>query len=450
MRRLPALVAALLLPAAQPLLLCTALSTAALLVSQTPAQAQSQEAVGKVAQAITVRIEGATQGSGVLVKRDGNRYTVLTAWHVVSEQRPGEELDIYTPDGQRHQLEQGSIKRLGEVDMAVLTFSSNKSYQVARLSSSERITCRHGRSLLTAGFPVSKSQALTTSTGELLMDFSSETDQGYTFFYTNSTEAGMSGGPILSLDNAVLVGLHGRGEVDQSASKKAGIIIKTGINQGINAWLYESYASGNKVLPLKGKSSSDDLLATAFSQYLDQDYAKAVENASQSLILQSSLLAYFIRAFSRQSLGDYLGAIKDYTDALKSAHLCNQSRNPLIFEIHQGRAYSRQKQGDYSGSIRDYSFILDNSSPPWLHASSFYGRANARLMESPLSFRQIQSAIWDYSQAIRLSQSESSFYKNRGIAYAMLSKETGNSSLMRQACSDLRTANDPLYIAWCD
>jgi len=122
MRRLPALVAALLLPAAQPLLLGTALSTASLLVSEAPAQAQSQEAVGKVAEAITVRIEGATQGSGVLVKRDGNRYTVLTAWHVVSGQRPGEELDIYTPDGQRHQLEQGSIKRLRQVDMAVLTF----------------------------------------------------------------------------------------------------------------------------------------------------------------------------------------------------------------------------------------------------------------------------------------------------------------------------------------
>jgi len=113
MRRLPALVAALLLPAAQPLLLGTALSTVSLLVSEAAAQAQSQEAVGKVAQAITVRIEAATQGSGVLVKREGNRYTVLTAWHVVSGQRPGEDLDINTSDGQRHQLEQGSLKWLG-------------------------------------------------------------------------------------------------------------------------------------------------------------------------------------------------------------------------------------------------------------------------------------------------------------------------------------------------
>ena len=110
MRRLPALVAALLLPAAHPMLLGTAVFTGALLVAQATAQGQSAEAVAKIAEAITVRIEGATQRSGVLVKRDGNRYTVLTAWHVVSGQRPGEELDIFTPDGQRHKLESGSIK----------------------------------------------------------------------------------------------------------------------------------------------------------------------------------------------------------------------------------------------------------------------------------------------------------------------------------------------------
>ena len=105
MRRLPALVAAVLLPVAQPLILGTAVTTGSLLVYPAPVHAQTAEAVAKVAQAITVRIEGATQGSGVLVKRDGNRYTVLTAWHVVSGQRPGEELDIYTPDEQRHKLE---------------------------------------------------------------------------------------------------------------------------------------------------------------------------------------------------------------------------------------------------------------------------------------------------------------------------------------------------------
>ena len=58
MRRLPALVAALLLPVAPPLLLGQAVSTGAVLLAQTPAQAQTAGTVAKVAEAITVRVKG--------------------------------------------------------------------------------------------------------------------------------------------------------------------------------------------------------------------------------------------------------------------------------------------------------------------------------------------------------------------------------------------------------
>jgi len=68
MSRPPAPVAALLLPVAPPLLLRTAESSPALLVSQAPAQAHNAEAVAKVAQAIMVRIEGAAQSSGSFTK----------------------------------------------------------------------------------------------------------------------------------------------------------------------------------------------------------------------------------------------------------------------------------------------------------------------------------------------------------------------------------------------
>ncbi len=82
-RRRTAIVAALsLLPLGQPLLLGTlgiTTATTAIVLEQTPVIAQDASAVARVAKAITVRIEGATQGSGVLVKKEGNRYTVLTA-----------------------------------------------------------------------------------------------------------------------------------------------------------------------------------------------------------------------------------------------------------------------------------------------------------------------------------------------------------------------------------
>lgn len=133
MRCTPALVAALLLPSVSAPLFGIVGEVGAMTVSVASARAQSAESVARVAQAVTVRLEGATQGSGVLVKREGPRYTVLTAWHVVSGQRPGEELDIYTSDGQRHALEPGSIQRVGDVDLAVFTFSSDRAYSVAIL-----------------------------------------------------------------------------------------------------------------------------------------------------------------------------------------------------------------------------------------------------------------------------------------------------------------------------
>jgi hypothetical protein len=156
-----------------------------LLISHAPAQAQSAKTIDKVAQAITVRIEGATQGSGVLVKREGNRYTVLTAWHVVSGQRPGEELEIFTPDGQKHQMDEGSIQRVGDVDMAVLTFTSTRSYEVARIGDLKSVSS--GEQLLVAGFPSVSNSRLRVERGRLVANASVGIDQGYQLLYTNHT-----------------------------------------------------------------------------------------------------------------------------------------------------------------------------------------------------------------------------------------------------------------------
>ena len=79
-RRTTALTAAALslLPMGQPLLLGTlgiATATTVVVLHQGAAIAQNAAAVARIAKAITVRIEGSTQGSGVIVKKEGNRYT---------------------------------------------------------------------------------------------------------------------------------------------------------------------------------------------------------------------------------------------------------------------------------------------------------------------------------------------------------------------------------------
>jgi len=204
-----------------------------------PAQAQNQDAesVAKFAEAITVRIEGATQGSGVLMKREGNRYTVLTAWHVVSGQRPGEELAIITPDGKQHQLEQGSIQKLGQADLAILRFVSSSDYRTARLGMKKGVAA--GNLIFVAGFPLATSTAPSRVfrflEGRVVANTEAAMPNGYQLLYSSGlqpTMPGMSGGPVLDRQGQ-LAGIHGRSETEDLKTERDGVFVKTGTNFAI-------------------------------------------------------------------------------------------------------------------------------------------------------------------------------------------------------------------------
>jgi len=343
--RLTGVGAAVLLPMIQPLMLGGAVHLLFSAVAQQPAAAQSAEAVAKVAQAITVRIEGATQGSGVLVKRDGNRYTVLTAWHVVSGQKPGEELDIYTPDGQRHLVEQGSIKRLGEVDMAVLTFISSNSYELARVG--DVMSVSSGEQVLVAGFPISNKGKLKYDRGKLVANAAVGIDQGYQLLYTNNTISGMSGGVVLKVDGT-LIGMHGRGELDEVRSQNAGRQIKTGTNQGVPISYYNLYAEGKAIVASSAKATTtDDFLAQARALLgIKGSEQGLIKLASAALALNQSAEAYFYRAFAYDDLGSEVNALKDLDRAI--------SINPRYGFALRNRGLIYEKQGNIGAACKDW------------------------------------------------------------------------------------------------
>lgn len=294
MCRLLTLLAALLLPTAPSLLAGTALSTASLMVSQSQAQSLSAEPVVKIGQAITVRIEGATQGSGSLIKRDGNRYTVLTAWHVVSEQRQGEELVVLTNDGKSHYVEFADIKRVGGSDSALLSFESNNAYEVARLASRVKLPvmayvaghpmgndsepwvgkfvilgqakCQaqyNEGDLLYQRYGTSKGQNSVSSDGDDRIVLNKETD----------TRIGVSGGPVL-LENGSLIGHHNAG---LGVGNGVGVSIKMGLNRG----------STIRVIDLAVENTYND---EAICSLIDSYEASASGNYSDALEL--ALRAY--------------------------------------------------------------------------------------------------------------------------------------------------------------
>ena len=411
-RRTTALTAAALslLPLGQPLLSGTlgiAAATAAVVLNQGAAISQDASAVARIAKAITVRIEGATQGSGVIVKREGNRYTVLTAWHVVSGNRPGEEVGIYTSDGKEHQLEQGSIERLGQVDMAVLTFSSPGAYEVASIGDVRKV--KHDQPIYVAGFPLSNSQNLRYESGGVVANAQVGIDQGYQLLYDNKTDIGMSGGALLNADGQI-IGLHGRGEKDEQASNGE-LVMKTGVNQGVPITYYSLFASGAPVVvSTSTAATSDDYLAQALPSLGKKGREQTVIRlVNQALSIRSSDDGYLYRARAKADLGDNRGSIADLNKAI--------AINPQSVSAYNNRGHVKFEMGDNQGAIPDYNKAIAID-PQFKKAYLNRGLVKRNLGDN-------QGAISDYSEAIAIDPQYALAYYNRGTAKAYLGDYRG-------------------------
>lgn len=371
MRRLPALVAALLLPAAPPVLMGIAVVSATLLVSQAPAQAQSAEDVAKIAQAITVRVEGAIQGSGVLVKREGNRYTVLTAWHVVSGQRPGEEVDIYTPDGQRHPIEQGSIKRVGEVDMAVLTFTSASSYEVAPVGDVKSVSS--GSSIYVAGFPLPTSavpsRIFRFLKGDVIANATVAIPNGYQLLYSNPTLPGMSGGAVLDAQGQ-LVGIHASAERADQISESNGKAVATGANQAVPIIYYRELSAEKKVsasplaIPTDQKLTTRERIANTPLPNADLDASHAYLPKTDGSRLE--LLYDLVNSVPDVDKKDYLVRLKEW----EHARLIFPSE--LVRLALSSQRYMQRRNEIRTKSTVDASIVVLNDWMRWAYDNAAY------------------------------------------------------------------------------
>jgi len=194
--------------------------------------------IANIAERITVWLEGQGEpGSAVIIKQDGDLYTILTAYHVVKDTRPQEEAYVTTFDKKRHRLDSRSIRRLGNFDLAIATFRSSNNYQVAKLGDSNRL--RTGIDIYVSGFP----KATETITGGIFNFLSGRVisrlpdpnKEGYQIVYDNNTKSGMSGGSVLN-DNGELVGIHGLAEGERVRNSTSPV--KTGRNLGIPSTLF--------------------------------------------------------------------------------------------------------------------------------------------------------------------------------------------------------------------
>lgn len=194
-------------------------STASLITQQLPTrnllpESSRNSEIYQRCQAATVRVvKTDSAGSGVIINRQGNTYSVLTNWHVVNSHNPL----ILTADDQQHQLVQPP-QQLGNADLALLQFSSDSDYPAAEI---ETEIPQIGDTVYAAGFPLVLGKienslelgnaAFRLTQGQVSIIPVKSLPQGYRLGYTNETEMGMSGSPIFNA-KGLLVAIHGRGK----------------------------------------------------------------------------------------------------------------------------------------------------------------------------------------------------------------------------------------------
>jgi S1-C subfamily serine protease len=178
----------------------------------------------KIANQVTVRIlTKFGSGSGVVIKHEGQTYTVLTNNHVVTDS-PEDGYGILTSDGNIYPAKQVNGVNTKKLDLALVKFTSPEDYQVVTLPKSKAIS--EGEKVYASGFPawhfIFKGKKITKmeetrnwgvkafklKTGTIKMQLTKTLPGGYQLGNTNDIFQGMSGGPALN-QQGELIGING-------------------------------------------------------------------------------------------------------------------------------------------------------------------------------------------------------------------------------------------------
>ncbi len=182
---------------------------------------QMNASVPAIARQVTVRIlSNPGLGSGVIVKHQGQTYTVVTCAHVVADSQDN-RYTVLTADGRMHQAQWLRSAQFPNADLALVQFTSNQAYRVAALANSDDLAI--GDPVYASGFPNWQSinsnaieetrdwgtRAFRLTSGKVAMLPEQSLKEGYQLGYTNEIESGMSGGSVLD-QYGRLIGINGR------------------------------------------------------------------------------------------------------------------------------------------------------------------------------------------------------------------------------------------------
>jgi tetratricopeptide (TPR) repeat protein/V8-like Glu-specific endopeptidase len=400
------------------------------------ANAKSHGEVIAAAKAATVKI-CPTQGSGVIIAKAGNVYTVLTNRHVleasivhgVSAKQNRKNANpctksakhsIFAPDGQKYLAEAKTAKNLpGEVDLAVIQFRSNRSYPVAPLGNPAQGI--PGSKVHTAGYLASTGQ-FKDGQGLILANSSRSTRltnaKGYSMVYDAFTINGMSGSGVWN-DRGEVIAIHGFGwryeKGTITSNRKIGQ--KLGWNMGIpiTRFLQNAPKVGVTVPtsftfpPENNQSpSADDYFIAAADKYIRpgtevaQNRQEAIQYLNAALVDRPDYAyAFFLRGYLHGRNQNHQAALSDYNRAI--------TLNPNLVEAYRNRGILKSMQlQDHSGAVADFSKAI--AIDPQF-ADAYIGRALVKQQH----LQDYTGAMQDYNKAIALNDTIPEAFIGRGI-----------------------------------
>jgi tetratricopeptide (TPR) repeat protein len=387
-----------------PTLLCGSI---AIMGYSSSAVARSSVEIQRIAKQTTIQITKCAFGSGVIIQKNGNTYTVLTVAHAVKDSN----CEVTTPDNSKYQIAQ--VKTFpNSIDLAVFTFTSSKNYSVAKLiDNSDRIEATE--TIYVSGFPLStaiKNSTFTIIKGDVVANPSNtQQGKGYSLIYSNNTLPGYSGGPVWN-DKGELIAIHGQGDVDTKLQDTAneGVRVKTGYNLGITVNTFNKFATSaglNGSTTIATKPVSNPVVSTTSTSKPLENPVASIDTSKLKPVKTKPLDDLIASAIRKQRESDYQGAIADLDRAIaldpqnsRAYVIRGQAKERLINRDSYVQSFE-QARADYNRAI-----AIDPR-----NAEAYYHRAR-------INFEDNKSKIADLNRAIAISPNYAIAYNDRAGA----------------------------------
>ncbi|HIK06567.1 MAG TPA: tetratricopeptide repeat protein [Trichormus sp. M33_DOE_039] len=380
------------------------------------------------AKQITVRIDSSSNanGSGIIIAKDGDTYTVLTAAHVLCEREDAAKpcgnynYQILAPDGKQYPVDKSTIKTESGVDLGIVKFTApNQNYQVATLANYNPNT---GDYMFTAGYPklgdtspwrLTMGQIFDKERGLLASsqsDFSTDDSSklqtarsltgGYELVYTSITYGGMSGGGVLDSQGRV-IGIHGRAEGEQAIDEKTG---DRGSSRG---QVQLGYSLGIPTSTFLGLSTRLGVQAqkveTTVPLQLNAQQIKSIQEA----ILSTDISQGNTTASQWLERGNQLWRLRRYEEAVKAFDEAIKLKPSFVYLAYYGKGLVLGWNGKYQeavAALKSATELKSDYISAWDTISVVYRKLN-----------QPEKALVAIEKAIKIQPRNPNFYNEQYV-----------------------------------